>query len=117
MRSIGHPLVARLGGLFVNRTDNSAVESAASVKVTENCRRHPTLSRGRCFRGTRDKGLYGEMVHYSFVTRELNIVTATGEASPPLVHPVLSWFANSGAMGRGFSAFSHTLNSKRLRSG
>ena len=86
-RSIGHPLVARLGGLFVNRTDNSAVESAASVKVTENCRRHPTLSRGRCFRGTRDKGLYGEMVHYSFVTRELNIVTATGEASPPLVHP------------------------------
>lgn len=41
-RSIGHPLVARLGGLFVNRTDNSAVESAVSVKVAEDCRRHQT---------------------------------------------------------------------------
>ena len=41
-RSIGHCVAASLGGLIVNRTDNSAVESAVSVKVTENCRRHPT---------------------------------------------------------------------------
>ena len=33
---------ASLGGLIVNRLDNSAVESAVSMKVAESCRQHLT---------------------------------------------------------------------------
>ncbi|HAG45904.1 MAG TPA: hypothetical protein DCL19_03765 [Gammaproteobacteria bacterium] len=35
-------MAASLGGLMVNRTDNSAVESAVSMKVAESCRQHST---------------------------------------------------------------------------
>ena len=86
MRSIGHPVAAGFCRLIVTRTDNGVVESIVSMKVTESCRRHPTYLEG-FFHAACDKGLNGDITHYSFVCCELKTMTATGEASPPLVRP------------------------------
>jgi len=80
-------MAASLGGLLVNRTGNSAVESAVSMKVAESCQRHPTYLEAGFFRGARDTGYSGDIADCSFVIRELKIICATGGESPPLVHP------------------------------